>query len=240
MRPFVALLSFVFGAGIALAHGGGLDANGCHDDRQDGGYHCHGGLLSGRIFFSRADAELALERVRPAVSTPYLQVPGLEPEPVPYDRALYRHWIDSDGDCQDTRQEVLIAESLVEPEIEGCRVVSGLWFDPFTGATFSDPSALEVDHFIPLAEVHRSGGDRWTPELRQRYANDLFHTRSLIVVSVSANRSAGDRDPAGWLPRNEAYRCEYVRTWVILKAGWGLDMDEAEAEAVRNVLEKCP
>lgn len=25
----------------AFAHGGGLDANGCHHDRRNGGYHCH-------------------------------------------------------------------------------------------------------------------------------------------------------------------------------------------------------
>jgi hypothetical protein len=25
------------------AHGGGLDANGCHHDRKHGGYHCHRG-----------------------------------------------------------------------------------------------------------------------------------------------------------------------------------------------------
>lgn len=25
------------------AHGGGLDASGCHNDRQRGGYHCHNG-----------------------------------------------------------------------------------------------------------------------------------------------------------------------------------------------------
>lgn len=27
----------------ALAHPGGLDASGCHNDRKRGGYHCHGG-----------------------------------------------------------------------------------------------------------------------------------------------------------------------------------------------------
>jgi hypothetical protein len=29
--------------GLAFAHGGGLDANGCHHDRKNGGYHCHRG-----------------------------------------------------------------------------------------------------------------------------------------------------------------------------------------------------
>lgn len=30
-------------AGTAGAHGGGLDKNGCHHDRKNGGYHCHRG-----------------------------------------------------------------------------------------------------------------------------------------------------------------------------------------------------
>lgn len=26
---------------MVSAHGGGLDRNGCHHDRKNGGYHCH-------------------------------------------------------------------------------------------------------------------------------------------------------------------------------------------------------
>jgi len=32
---------FIAVPGTAAAHGGGLDANGCHHDRKHGGYHCH-------------------------------------------------------------------------------------------------------------------------------------------------------------------------------------------------------
>lgn len=28
-------------AAFAFAHSGGTDRNGCHHDRQSGGYHCH-------------------------------------------------------------------------------------------------------------------------------------------------------------------------------------------------------
>ena len=36
----------------AFAHGGGLDASGCHNDRKRGGYHCHGGGRKTSSFLS--------------------------------------------------------------------------------------------------------------------------------------------------------------------------------------------
>ena len=30
-------------SGVAIAHPGGLNASGCHNDRRNGGYHCHRG-----------------------------------------------------------------------------------------------------------------------------------------------------------------------------------------------------
>lgn len=65
-------------------------------------------------------------------------------------------------------------------DAKGCEVVSGLWFDPYIGEIFTDQGLLEVDHVIALAEVHRSGGDRWTPEQREAYANDLADSSTLF------------------------------------------------------------
>lgn len=40
---FVCMYGIANVANVAFAHGGGLNAEGCHNDRKNGGYHCHGG-----------------------------------------------------------------------------------------------------------------------------------------------------------------------------------------------------
>ena len=229
MRPhrFVLLqliaLSIIAAGEVAHAHGGGLDSLGCHNDRKRGEYHCHRGELAGQTFASKADAEEALAGGAPTGSR-------LSNSAIAYNRDLYGGWIDADADCQNTRHEVLITESTVPVTLDarGCRVVSGRWEDPYAGRIFTDPRNLDIDHFIPLAEVHRSGGHAWTPAQRRRYANDLSNPNTLIAVSASANRSKSDRDPAHWVPPNRAYRCEYLKTWVNLKRYWQLAADPRE------------
>lgn len=56
----VSLLLTLVTPSVALAHGGGLDALGCHHNRSAGGYHCHRGPLDGRSFSSKVEAERAL------------------------------------------------------------------------------------------------------------------------------------------------------------------------------------
>ena len=70
-----------------------------------------------------------------------------------YNRKDYRHWIDSDRDCQNTRNEVLIQESL-EPvsykSSKGCKVSSGRWYGSFTDRTFTNPRKLDIDCPAPI------------------------------------------------------------------------------------------
>ncbi len=53
------------------------------------------------------------------------------PSDIPaYYRDEWRHWVDEDRDCQDTRQEALIEESSSPVEYEDsdqCRVAEGEW-----------------------------------------------------------------------------------------------------------------
>ncbi len=156
----------------------------------------------------------------------------------PYDRARqYGGWIDANRDCMNTRHTVLAQESLVPPTLSanGCKVIAGLWFDPYTALTFTNPKRLDIDHLVPLSEAHQSGAWAWTDERRRAYANDLDNPGHLIAVQARANRRKGARDPAEWLPPNEAFRCPYVLAWVAVKRAWGLSMDRAEAAAIERV-----
>lgn len=158
-----------------------------------------------------------------------------------YDRDDWRHWVDDDGDCQDTRVEVLIEESTIEPTLtaDGCRVTAGRWLDPFTGTVVTDPSRLDIDHLVPLANAHVSGAWEWTDERRESFANDLVHPDALIAVTASANRSKGARGPEAWLPPSASFWCTYGTSWAEVKIRWGLRVTAAEHDALRGLRSTC-
>ncbi len=152
-----------------------------------------------------------------------------------YDRSRFVHWVDADGDCQDTRDEVLAAESLVP--VGGCDIQRGRWLSAYDGVTTLTSSGFDVDHFVPLAEAWDSGARRWNAATRQRFANDLRDPRTLVAVTASSNRSKSDRDPAEWVPSLDS--CGYVRQWVAVKIRWHLSVDTAEKRALRGLAEGC-
>jgi len=177
-----------------------------------------------------------------AISVLMALVPGsalAEETTIEYNRSEWRHWIQDDEDCQDLRQEVLIKESITTPTTapDGCKVERGLWWDFFTGAYFSDPSQLDIDHLVPLKEAHLSGGWQWDRDKKRDYANSIDYAHHLVAVSRSANRSKGSKDPANWLPPNKQAHCWYVHAWMRVKERWALVMDKQERAAIDLVIE---
>lgn len=157
-----------------------------------------------------------------------------------YDRDLFKHWIDSDGDGCNTRKEVLIAEATVKPAVSaGCELSGGEWYSPYDKVTTTDSSDFDIDHFVPLNEAWQSGAYGWSSDKRRDFANDLGFGKSLIAVTASSNRSKSDRDPANWLPTNNDYVCEYVTSWVEVKIRWGLTADQPEIDALRYYSKDC-
>jgi hypothetical protein len=158
-----------------------------------------------------------------------------------YNRDLFEHWIDADGDGCNTRSEVLIEEAVTAPTIgEGCTLSGGTWFSLYDGLTFSNPSDLDIDHVVALAEAWDSGAFDWSPERRRDYANDLDVSFSLIAVSAASNRSKSDLDPADWLPPSSIARCPFVGAWIAVKVRWGLAIDLRERNALQSLVSACP
>ena len=182
-------------------------------------------------------------RAAPTATTTLVITVAPIPADIPeYDRGDWKHWVDADGDCQDARQEVLIAESLVEVTFETdrqCRVETGRWFGAFTGVYVEDPSDLDIDHLVPLKNAHLSGAWKWDADMREEYANDLGDDDHLIAVTKGANRSKGAKGPEEWGPPDLDYFCQYATDWTEVKARWGLTMTDPEAEAVMDMLGTC-
>ena len=165
------------------------------------------------------------------------------PQNIPdYDRDEWRHWTDEDRDCQNARQEVLIAESHVPVSFqtdEKCRVATGSWTGPYTGQQVDDPRDLDVDHVVPLANAHRSGGWSWDRDRKRDYANSLAYDNHLVATISSANRAKGSKGPDDWRPPLEDYWCNYAIDWATIKNQWGLTVTEAEYAALAEMLATC-
>ncbi|MFF3215583.1 HNH endonuclease family protein [Streptomyces sp. NPDC002886] len=160
-----------------------------------------------------------------------------------YKRDLYKHWNKglNSGDGCDTRREVILSEAVTAPQVAiGCKLTGGSWRSPYDNLVVIDAGRLDVDHFIPLAEVFDSEQTPWSAARRESYANDQASPDTLIAVSAASNRSKSDKDPAEWLPSDGSYHCTYAATWVGTKLRWDLAADDAEVQALLGLAEDCP
>lgn len=129
-----------------------------------------------------------------------------------YKREHWNHWSDLDGDCMNTRHEILLeqADGPVTLSPNGCYVSKGTWIDPFSGKMFFRASELDVDHVIPLMWAHLHGGWAWSAEEKEVFANDELN---LLAVHDELNKKKGAKGPTEWMPPNVQFRCEYIDIW---------------------------
>ncbi|MGW7328204.1 hypothetical protein ACWGIU_06225 [Streptomyces sp. NPDC054840] len=73
------------------------------------------------------------------------------------------------------------------------RSTGGAWHSHYD-VLVQGPSGVDIDHIVPLAEVHVSGGYGWTTECRRRYADDLGSDVTLVGVTARSNRQKSDQD----------------------------------------------
>jgi hypothetical protein len=150
-------------------------------------------------------------------------------------------WLVSGG-C-DTRNIILNRDLNDVTVNEKCEVMSGILNDPYTGKTIlfkrgSDTSgAIQIDHVVALSDAWQKGAQQFTSKQRTALANDPLE---LLAVDGPANMQKSDGDAATWLPSNKPFRCEYVARQIAVKQKYSLWVNQAEHDAIANILDKCP
>ena len=147
-----------------------------------------------------------------------------------YDRAAqFGDWKDANGDCQNTRAEVLIAESKAIPTYTTTRkgtVARGKWVTGWDLLTHTSASTVQIDHMVPVHEAWGSGARSWTQAKRVAFYNDLGDARSLNAQTSALNSAKQARGPEAWLPPKN--QCQYISDWTAVKIRWGLKVDATE------------
>jgi hypothetical protein len=201
------------------------------------------GAVSGASNVVGNDAEharqstAAREAVRMRVRAAVRALPVARERRAGYDRDKFHAWVDADGDCRDTRAEVLVEESL-RAVTGDCTIETGRWFSYYDSETWTNASDVDIDHLVPLAEAWDSGARTWTSGTRERYANDLGDRRALVAVTDNVNQSKGDQDIAEWVPDHGL--CRYVREWTAVKTRWSLTVNRTEKQTLRRLANRCP
>ena len=210
---------------LLFGHAGGLDINGGH--YYGASYHCHMNACEMPDTFN-------IGRIgRDSLLTDYRDREKF------YNEDDWSFEEDFDGDCQSSRQEMLILTSRTEVKYSNprnCVVRTGEWLDDYTGEVFTVAVQIDIDHVIPRMYAHTHGGDRWMPEKKLVFANDPLN---MMLVEKREIRRKRDRGPNRYLPREE-FRCEYVQLWEAITEKYDLQLGSRDVSAIGRIKKDCP
>lgn len=147
----------------------------------------------------------------------------------------------------DTRNDILDRDLTDKTYVSISRcpdaVATGVLLDPYTNAVVAftrgerTGADVQIDHLVPLALAWDLGARHWPEQMRIRFAND---PANLIAVAGDANQDKGDKQPALWMPPNEAFHCQYAMQFIAVLRGYGLPVDAASAPVLEDAAQTCP
>lgn len=183
-------------------------------------------------------AEITVQQKASQSALETLEVKGRAPK-TGYERKQFGNgWAKVNG-C--TTREIILYRDLKDKTMDGeCKVIAGTLNDPYTGTVImfskDKSSAVQIDHVVALSNAWQTGAQQLSFEKRQQLANDPLE---LLAVDGPANQAKGDGDAATWLPKNKAFRCEYVSRQIAVKVKYSLWVTVAEKEVMKRVLDTC-
>lgn len=158
-----------------------------------------------------------------------------------YRKLFYDNWGTDENGCG--MREVILKRDLKDTVLNGCKVMSGVLDDPYTGTVVSfvrgqdTSSAVQIDHVVALSNAWTTGANAFDKETRYNLSQDPLN---LLAVDGPANQEKSDQDAADWLPSNLGFRCQYVARQISVKYKYQLWVTPREKGAMRTVLSGCP
>lgn len=147
-----------------------------------------------------------------------------------YSRKAFPHWVDLDGDCQNTRAELLVERSLEKVSFKknkACTVNRGKWKDFYYDEVLTSAGDVDIDHIVPLHHAWQNGAKLWSRTMRREFAND---PENLVITNLKYNRQKGAKSILEWMPINRQYACRYVEKWFYIKKKYKLTTSDKEKE----------
>ena len=157
-----------------------------------------------------------------------------------YRKAFYKDWGEING-CR--TREVILKRDLKDTVVNGCKVMSGVLEDPYTGNTINftrgqdTSAAVQIDHVVSLSNAWATGAYKLTKEERYALSQDPMN---LLAVDGNANQGKSNQDASSWLPQKKAFQCEYVARQISVKRKYRLWVTASEKDAMKQVLSTCP
>lgn len=143
-------------------------------------------------------------------------------------------WLDTDGDCQNTETETLIAHTsgLIQwASPDACDIASGQWRSWASNQSVPMSSVLVVMVVVPK-NAQESGAQDWSMEDKLVFMND---PENLIILDTASAKLRGSYGPDRWVP-HQAYWCEYATRWRSVKERYGLSLSEEENGATTHMI----
>ena len=113
---------------------------------------------------------------------------------------------------------------------------AGEWIDPYSGKKITDSSTIDIDHIVPLSNAARNGGQEWTNEKKEEFANDLDN---LIATSAKENRAKGDKGPGEYMPPNKSYHCQYAKSYISIAYKYELTITDSDYKVLSETIQAC-
>lgn len=197
-----------------------LDSNGGHMHKNKVRYHCHTEDCVVNVHYN----ELLNVSLAPRGDIRYSRTDSFPK-------------VNKDN-CTNAETNVLIRRSLIPITFsdDGCTVMSGLWYDMYTNRTYTQAKDVKVGYVVPLREVWEAGAWKWSED---ELANFMNNMDNLVISSHIHLGFKGDQLPEKWLPFYDENTCQYLETWIRVKANHDLSMTVREKEYLEYRYSSC-